>query len=66
MLPPTTNIKEAYANGQDDEQKFIQNLSLFQCTILKEHGELIQKRVQLNDTFLKVSTEDSVWHFIFI
>lgn len=53
MLPPNTNIKEAYANGQDEEQKFIQNLSLFLCTILKEHGELIQKRPQLNDTLLE-------------
>uniref|UniRef100_T1DC64 Exportin-1 n=1 Tax=Cupiennius salei TaxID=6928 RepID=T1DC64_CUPSA len=53
MLPPATNIKEAYANGQDDEQKFIQNLSLFLCTILKEHGSLIQKRMELNETFLR-------------
>lgn len=57
ILPPATNIKEAYANGQDEEQKFIQNLSLFLCTILKEHGELITKRPQLNDTFLTVSGE---------
>lgn len=56
-MPPATNIKEAYANGQDEEQKFIQNLSLFLCTILKEHGELITKRPQLNDTFLTVSDE---------
>ncbi|KAL1442968.1 hypothetical protein MTO96_030500 [Rhipicephalus appendiculatus] len=47
MLPPTTVIKEAYSNGQDDEQKFIQNLSLFLCTYLKEHGALIEKRADL-------------------
>lgn len=45
MLPLTINIKEAYANGKDDEQKFIQNLSLFLCTFLKEHGQLVEKKV---------------------
>ncbi|XP_013774105.1 exportin-1-like [Limulus polyphemus] len=52
MLPPATNIKEAYSNGQDEEQKFIQNLSLFLCTYLKEHGNLIEKRTELNETLL--------------
>ncbi|KAK8764264.1 hypothetical protein V5799_033127 [Amblyomma americanum] len=47
MLPPATIIKDAYANGQDDDQKFIQNLSLFLCTYLKEHGALIEKRADL-------------------
>ncbi|XP_064490113.1 exportin-1-like [Ornithodoros turicata] len=50
MLPPSTVIKDAYANGQDEEQKFIQNLSLFLCTFLKEHGGLIEKRPELRDT----------------
>lgn len=45
MLPLTINIKDAYANGKDDEQKFIQNLSLFLCTFLKEHGQLVEKKV---------------------
>jgi exportin-1 len=45
MLPLSTNIKEAYTNGRDDEQKFIQNLSLFLCSILKEHGQLIEAKV---------------------
>ncbi|KAG9510172.1 Exportin-1 [Fragariocoptes setiger] len=43
MLPSTTYIREAYANGKDDEQKFIQNLSLFLCTFLREHGKLIEQ-----------------------
>ncbi|XP_035225153.1 exportin-1-like, partial [Stegodyphus dumicola] len=47
MLPARTVIKDAYANGQDEEQKFIQNLSLFLCTYLKEHGSLIEKRTDL-------------------
>ena len=28
----------------DDEQKFIQNLALFLCTYLKEHGQLLEKQ----------------------
>ena len=48
MLPLTINIKDAYANGKDDEQKFIQNLSLFLCTFLKEHGQLVEKKVYGN------------------
>ncbi|XP_076306082.1 LOW QUALITY PROTEIN: exportin-1-like [Tachypleus tridentatus] len=52
MLPPATNIKEAYSNGQDEEQKFIQNLSLFLCTYLKEHGNLVEKRSELHEILL--------------
>ena len=44
MIPLTTNIKDAYSQGQDAEQNFIQNLSLFLCTFLKEHGQLIERR----------------------
>lgn len=53
MLPLNTNIKEAYAQGQDQEQSFIQNLALFLCTFLKEHGSLIEKP-ELNEVLLKV------------
>ncbi|GFS30951.1 exportin-1 [Trichonephila inaurata madagascariensis] len=53
ILPINTNVKEAYANGQDEEQKFIQNLSLFLCTFLREHGQLIEKKQELNKTFLE-------------
>ena len=35
MLPVETNIKDAYANGMDTEQQFIQDLSLFFCSFLK-------------------------------
>lgn len=54
MLPLETNIKEAYANGSDSEQQFIQNLALFLCTFLKDRGTLVEKK-QLNDALLKVS-----------
>jgi len=50
MLPLTINIHNAYANGRDDEQKFIQNLSLFLCTFLKEHGTLVEKKVTRHAT----------------
>lgn len=42
MVPPDMDIKEAYAKGGDEEQKFVQNLALFMCTFLKEHGTLIE------------------------
>ena len=53
MLPLETNIREAYANGQDAEQQFIQNLALFLCTFLKERGSLVEKK-QLSDALIKV------------
>nr|MBE5725638.1 embargoed [Cucujiformia] len=46
MLPLDTDIKTAYAQGQDQEQNFIQNLALFLCTFLKDHGNLIESAVQ--------------------
>lgn len=53
MLAPTTNIKEAYKHGRDDEQNFIQNLALFLCTFLKEHKNLIEKQQELHDLLLE-------------
>uniref|UniRef100_A0AAQ5YIN3 Exportin-1 n=1 Tax=Amphiprion ocellaris TaxID=80972 RepID=A0AAQ5YIN3_AMPOC len=53
MLPLNTNIRVAYSNGKDDEQNFIQNLSLFLCTFLKEHGQLIEKRPNLRETLME-------------
>lgn len=52
MLPQNTNIKEAYATGADEEQKFVQNLSLFLCTFLKQHGALLEKDPQHKDVLL--------------
>ncbi|KZC10900.1 PREDICTED: exportin-1 [Dufourea novaeangliae] len=52
ILPLDTNIREAYAAGQDQEQNFIQNLAIFLCTYLKEHGQFIEKK-QLNEMLLK-------------
>ncbi|KAL5009061.1 hypothetical protein ScPMuIL_014642 [Solemya velum] len=53
MLPLQTNLKEAYSRGTDDEQNFIQNLSLFLCTYLKEHALLIERKGNLQDTLLE-------------
>lgn len=47
MLPLQTDIRSAYAGGQDQEQNFIQNLALFLCTFLKEHGNLAENSVAL-------------------
>uniref|UniRef100_A0A4W3JDD9 Exportin-1 n=1 Tax=Callorhinchus milii TaxID=7868 RepID=A0A4W3JDD9_CALMI len=52
MLPANTNIRLAYANGKDDEQNFIQNLSLFLCTFLKEHGALVERTLELREGLL--------------
>lgn len=43
MLPANTDIREAYARGADEEQKFVQNLSLFLSTFLRKHGHLLER-----------------------
>lgn len=48
IMPVGTVLKEAYARGNDDEQKFIQNLSLFLCTYLKEHGHYLERNSDYN------------------
>jgi len=57
MLPLNTNIPEAYACGQDQEQNFIQNLAMFLCTYLKEHSTLVEKD-QLHEVLMKVKKND--------
>ncbi len=37
------NLRDAYRNGSSEEQNFIQNLSLFLTSFLKEHVGLIEK-----------------------
>jgi len=53
LLPHDTNLKGAYVSGTDDEQKFIQNLSMFLSSFLKEHGHLLEKKVDLKATLLE-------------
>ena len=61
MLPLETNLKEAYQKGTDDEQKFIQNLSLFLCTYLKEHGQLIERKQDIHPVLLEVKHRKFLW-----
>lgn len=53
MLPTSTNLREAYQRGTDDEQNFIQNLSLFLCSFLKEHSNLIERKQDLHESLLE-------------
>mmetsp|Transcript_13459 Transcript_13459/g.38211 ORF Transcript_13459/g.38211 Transcript_13459/m.38211 type:complete len:1071 (+) Transcript_13459:123-3335(+) len=42
ILPPGTSIANAYENGSDDEQAFVQNLALFLTGFFKEHIPLLE------------------------
>ncbi|XP_004511432.1 protein EXPORTIN 1A-like [Cicer arietinum] len=42
ILPPTTNIPEAYAHGSTEEQAFIQNLALFFTSFYKVHIRILE------------------------
>ncbi|XP_072023623.1 exportin-1-like [Amphiura filiformis] len=53
MLPLHTNVKQAYATGRDEEQNFIQNLSIFLSTFFKEHVSLIERKPDLQDVLIE-------------
>ncbi|KAJ8771344.1 hypothetical protein K2173_026521 [Erythroxylum novogranatense] len=42
ILPPATNIPEAYAHGSSEEQAFIQNLALFFTSFYKSHIRVLE------------------------
>ncbi|XP_058093970.1 protein EXPORTIN 1A [Magnolia sinica] len=42
ILPPGTNIPDAYANGSSEEQAFIQNLALFFTSFYKSHIRVLE------------------------
>lgn len=44
MIPLDTNMNQIYANGNDEEQCFVQNLAMFLCTFLRVHATLVEKR----------------------
>lgn len=44
IINPSTNMNQIYSTGSDLEQNFVQNLAMFLCTFLKEHGQLLEKR----------------------
>ena len=43
ILPRSVKIAEAYANGSDDEQAYIQNLAIFLTQFFKHHIGLLEK-----------------------
>ncbi|CAH9070808.1 unnamed protein product [Cuscuta epithymum] len=42
ILPPQTNIPEAYAQGSNEDQAFIQNLALFFTSFFKSHIRVLE------------------------
>lgn len=44
IINPEMNMSNIYKNGSDNEQNFIQNLAMFLCIFLKEHGSLVEKQ----------------------
>lgn len=51
-LPRNTNIPEAYANGSDDEQAFVQNLAIFFTQFFKAHVKLLETTPELQSGLL--------------
>ncbi|XP_024637721.1 protein EXPORTIN 1A isoform X2 [Medicago truncatula] len=56
ILPPNTNIPEAYAHGNSEEQAFIQNLALFFTSFFKVHIRILES-TQENITTLLLGLE---------
>jgi exportin-1 len=52
ILPLDINLKNAYQVGTNDEQQFIQNLSLYLTTFLIEHGNLIEQNIEDREILL--------------
>jgi exportin-1 len=42
MVPPSTNIAQAYANSNDSGQEFILNLAIFLCNFLQAHVRIVE------------------------
>lgn len=47
ILPPGTNIPEAYANGTDDDQAFVQNLALMLTAMFRGHISALEATPEL-------------------
>lgn len=48
-------LSQCYRNGTTEEQHFIQHLALFLCTFLRDHGALIEEKVQVTSLKYAVS-----------
>nr|XP_029117536.1 protein EXPORTIN 1A isoform X2 [Elaeis guineensis] len=46
ILPPGTNIPDAYANGSNEEQAFIQNLALLFTSFYKAHIRILESTAE--------------------
>ena len=42
MVPPNTNIAQAYAHSNDSGQEFILNLAIFLCNFLQNHLRTVE------------------------
>ena len=51
MVPPSTNIAQAYANSNDAGQEFILNLAIFLCNFLQSHLRTVETE-QTQDVLL--------------
>jgi len=54
-------LKDAYRSGSEQEQQFIQNLSLFITSFLREHGGLVEKNQAYRDLL-----QDSLHYLVLI
>ncbi|KAK1260705.1 hypothetical protein QJS04_geneDACA018053 [Acorus gramineus] len=52
ILPPGTNIPEAYANGSGEVQAFIQNLALFFTAFFKSHIRVLESTLENRNALL--------------
>ncbi|KAG0570872.1 hypothetical protein M758_6G185900 [Ceratodon purpureus] len=56
ILPPGTNVPEAYGNGSDEDQAFIQNLAIFFTSFFKSNIGVLEKTIE-NQTALLMGLE---------
>lgn len=52
ILPPGTNIPDAYAHGSTEEQAFIQNLALFFTSFFKSHIRVLESTTENRSALL--------------
>ena len=52
ILPRGVNIAQAYANGSDEEQAFVQNLGIFLTQFFKAHIVLLESTAELQQAML--------------
>lgn len=65
IMPPGTNIPEAYSRGTDEDQAFVQNLALFLAAFFRAHLSVLEASEELRaalvqglDTLVAISYVD--------